>query len=296
MHSEMRNGALYAIAAYTIWGISPIYFKAISAVAPLEIVCHRVIWAVFFLALLLLQQKKWSQIKTIFAGKRTQTLLLCTSLLIGGNWLIFIWAVNNNHVLDASLGYYINPLINVLLGMLFLRERLSPLQWVAVALAATGVAIQIVRFGSLPWVALALALSFGVYGLLRKKATVDPVTGLFFETTILLPAALVYVAGFSAAGFSAMTDYTLSFNCLLIAAGLVTTIPLLCFTAAATRLRLSTLGFFQYIGPSLMFLLALTVYNEPFRIDSGVTFAFIWTALSVFTFDAWRRSNKTRQL
>ncbi len=296
MHPEIRNGILFAIAAFTIWGFSPIYFKAISAVAPVEIVCHRIIWSVFFLALFLFQQKKWYQIKILLTNKRTQTILLCTSLLIGSNWLIFIWAVNNNHVLDASLGYYINPLVNILLGMLFLRERLTPLQWLAVALATIGVAIQVIRFGSLPLVALALAFTFGFYGLLRKKISVDTITGLFFETIILLPAAIIYLVGFSAEGLAAMTNYTLFFTCLLIIAGLVTTVPLLCFTAAAARLRLSTLGFFQYLGPSLMFLLALTVYDEPFRIDSGITFVFIWTALSIFTFDALRRNSKPRQL
>ncbi len=296
MRSEIRSGAFFAAAAYTIWGISPIYFKAISAVAPLDIVCYRIVWSVFFLALLLSQQKKWHVIKTLFAEKRTLTILICTAVIIGLNWLIFIWAVNNNHVLDASLGYYINPLINILLGMVFLGERLRPLQWFAVALATVGVTIQVVRFGSIPWVALALAISFGCYGLLRKKISIDTITGLFFETVVLLPAAVVYLAAFSGEGFSLMVHGSLSLDALLIAAGLITTIPLLCFTAAAARLRLSTLGFFQYIGPSLMFFLALTIYDEPFKIDSGITFAFIWTALALFTLDAFRRNRKARKL
>ncbi len=296
MRSEIRSGAFFAAAAYTIWGISPVYFKAISAVAPLEIVCHRVVWSVFFLALLLFQQKKWHVIKTIFSERRTLTTLLCTSLLICLNWLIFIWAVNNNHVLDASLGYYINPLINILLGMIFLGERLRFLQWLAVALASIGVAIQVIRFGAIPWVALALAITFGCYGLLRKKILIDTITGLFFETVILLPVAVVYLAGFSEKGFALMAHSSLWLDALLIAAGLITTIPLLCFTAAAARLRLSTLGFFQYIGPSLMFLLALTFYDEPFKIDSGITFAFIWTALVLFTLDVFRKNRKAQKL
>ncbi len=296
MQSETRTGAFFALAAYTIWGFSPIYFKSIASVAPLEIVCHRIVWSVFFLALFIFQQKTWHKLKNIFTQKRTLILLTCTSFLVVSNWLIFIWAVNNNRVLEASLGYYINPLVNILLGMLFLRERLTSMQWFAVSLATTGVAIQVVRFGSIPWVALALAFSFGCYGLLRKKTAVDTLTGLFFETTILLPAALIYLIGFSATGFTAMTDNSFSFNSLLIAAGLITTIPLLFFTAAASRLRLSTLGFFQYLGPSLMFFLALSIYNEPFKIDSGITFAFIWTALVLFSFDAFRRNRRVRQL
>ncbi len=296
MRSEIRSGAFFAAAAYTIWGISPVYFKAISVVAPLEIVCHRVVWSVFFLALLLFQQKKWHVIKTVFSEKRTLTTLLCTSLLIGLNWLIFIWAVNNNHVLDASLGYYINPLINILLGMVFLGERLRSLQWFAVALASIGVAIQVIRFGAIPWVALALAITFGCYGLLRKKIFIDTITGLFFETVILLPVAIIYLAGFAEKGFTLMAHSSLCLDALLIAAGLITTVPLLCFIAAATRLRLSTLGFFQYIAPSLMFLLALTFYDEPFRIDSGITFAFIWTALILFSLDAFRSGRRARKL
>ncbi len=297
MQTKARSGALFAIAAYTIWGFSPVYFKAISAVTPLDIICHRVIWSVFFLLLLLCQQRKWhSIIAEIFAQKRTLLILICTSLLIVSNWLIFIWAVNNDHMLDASLGYYINPLVNILLGMIFLDERLRPLQWLAVALAAIGVAIQIIRFGSIPWIAMALALSFGCYGLLRKKISIDTITGLFFETALLLPAAITYLIFFSAEGFTLMARNSVSFNLLLIAAGLITTIPLLCFTAAAARLQLSTLGFFQYIGPSLMFFLALSVYKEPFRIDSAITFAFIWTALALFTLDAWRKNKKVQPL
>lgn len=224
--------------------------------------------------------------------------LVTTAILVGANWLIFIWAVNANHMLDASLGYYINPLINVLLGMLFLGERLRKLQWFAVTLAACGVLVQLIVFGSVPIVAIALAFSFGFYGLLRKKVSVDAQTGLFIETLVMLPAAAIYLLFIAATPTSNMLANPSQLNLLLIAAGVVTTLPLLCFTGAATRLKLSTLGFFQYIGPSLMFLLAVLIYGEAFTSDKALTFAFIWGALVVFSFDGlrYRRNNRKTAL
>ena len=214
---------------------------------------------------------------------------------MGVNWLIFIWAVNANHMLDASLGYYINPLINVLLGMLFLGERLRKLQWFAVALAACGVMVQLIAFGSVPTVAIALALTFGFYGLLRKKVSLDAQTGLFIETLVMLPAAAVYLLWIADSPTSDFAANPMNLNLLLISAGVITTLPLLCFTGAATRLKLSTLGFFQYIGPSLMFLLAVLVYGEAFTTDKAITFAFIWGALVVFSFDGLKTSKQSRK-
>jgi chloramphenicol-sensitive protein RarD len=221
--------------------------------------------------------------------------LVATSLLVGANWLIFIWAVNANHMLDASLGYYINPLINVVLGMIFLGERLRKLQWFAVGLAAIGVLIQIVAFGSIPVVAIALAFSFGFYGLLRKKVSLEAQTGLFIETLVMLPAAAIYLLFIADSATSDLAANPMTLNLLLIAAGIVTTLPLLCFTGAATRLKLSTLGFFQYIGPSLMFLLAVLIYGEAFTTDKAITFAFIWGALVIFSFDGLRHNKKSKR-
>jgi chloramphenicol-sensitive protein RarD len=214
---------------------------------------------------------------------------------VGANWLIFIWAVNSNHMLDASLGYYINPLINVLLGMLFLGERLRKLQWFAVALAAIGVLIQLVAFGSVPIVAIALAFSFGFYGLLRKKVSLEAQTGLFIETLVMLPLAATYLLFIADSPTSDFSMNPMQLNLLLVAAGVITTIPLLCFTGAATRLKLSTLGFFQYIGPSLMFLLAVLIYGEAFTSDKAITFAFIWGALVIFSFDGLRNNRKNKR-
>ncbi|MFH4749755.1 EamA family transporter RarD [Vibrio harveyi] len=290
-----RQGVLLAIGAYTMWGIAPIYFKSIAEVSPLEILSHRVIWSFFLLAALLHFGRHWRSVRDIIKNKTKMMFLVSTAILVGANWLIFIWAVNSNHMLDASLGYYINPLINVLLGMVFLGERLRKLQWFAVVLAACGVLVQLIVFGSVPVVAIALAMSFGFYGLLRKKVSVEAQTGLFIETLVMLPAAAIYLLFIASSPTSNMLDNPMQLNTLLIAAGVITTLPLLCFTGAATRLKLSTLGFFQYIGPSLMFLLAVLIYGEPFTSDKAITFAFIWGALVVFSFDGLRNNHKSRK-
>ncbi|AQW58164.1 EamA family transporter RarD [Vibrio owensii] len=290
-----RQGVLLAIGAYTMWGIAPIYFKSIAEVSPLEILSHRVIWSFFLLAALLHFGRHWRSVRDIIKNKTKMMFLVSTAILVGANWLIFIWAVNSNHMLDASLGYYINPLINVLLGMVFLGERLRKLQWFAVVLAACGVLVQLIVFGSVPVVAIALAMSFGFYGLLRKKVSVEAQTGLFIETLVMLPATAIYLLFIASSPTSNMLDNPMKLNTLLIAAGVITTLPLLCFTGAATRLKLSTLGFFQYIGPSLMFLLAVLIYGEPFTSDKAITFAFIWGALLVFSFDGLRNNRKSRK-
>ncbi|WP_404970228.1 EamA family transporter RarD [Vibrio campbellii] len=290
-----RQGVLLAVGAYTMWGIAPIYFKSIAEVSPLEILSHRVFWSFFLLAALLHFGRQWRSVRDIIKNKTKMMYLVSTAILVGANWLIFIWAVTSNHMLDASLGYYINPLINVLLGMVFLGERLRKLQWFAVALAACGVLVQLIVFGSVPVVAIALAMSFGFYGLLRKKVSVEAQTGLFIETLVMLPAASIFLFFVASTPTSNMFENPWQLNTLLIAAGVITTLPLLCFTGAATRLKLSTLGFFQYIGPSLMFLLAVLIYGEPFTSDKAITFAFIWGALVVFSFDGLRNNRKSRK-
>ncbi|WP_281545935.1 EamA family transporter RarD [Grimontia sp. SpTr1] len=291
---QTRRGVMLALGAYTMWGVAPLYFKALTDVPPMEVLVHRVIWSFFFLALILHTSGGLARVKLLLKDKKRLGLLTITAVVIAANWLIFIWAVKNDLMLDASLGYYINPLINVVLGMVFLGERFRKLQWVAVTLAFLGVAIQVITFGSLPWVALVLACSFGCYGLLRKKINVDAATGLFIETLVLMPVSLIYLLFIASSTTSDMMQNNWGLNLLLIAAGVVTTLPLLCFNGAATKLRLSTLGFFQYIGPTIMFMLAVGLYNEPFTTDKATTFAFIWTALAIFTFDAVRSRSKQR--
>ncbi|WP_368165132.1 EamA family transporter RarD [Aeromonas sp. R6-2] len=291
--ASQRQGVIFALSAYTLWGLAPIYFKLISQVPAGEILTHRVIWSFVLLLALVLLKRQWHRVQAVLKQPRQLALLALTSTLVGGNWLLFIWAINNGHMLDASLGYYINPLFNVVLGLFFLGERLRRLQWGAVALATFGVLVQLVAFGSLPWIALVLASTFALYGLIRKKLALDALTGLLLETLIMLPAAAVYLWGIADTPTSHLGANPASLNLLLVAAGLVTTVPLLCFTAAATRLKLSTLGFFQYIGPSLMFILAVTQYGEPLLMDKTITFACIWSALVLFSLDGLRRSRKT---
>jgi chloramphenicol-sensitive protein RarD len=291
-NDQSRQGVFYALGAYTMWGIAPIYFKALHGVTAFEILSHRIIWSFVFLAGLILLGNQAPMLKQIIGSKKKMGMLLATSLLVATNWLVFIWAVNADHMLDASLGYYINPLINVLLGMLFLGETLRKLQWVAVALASTGVIIQIIVFGSIPIVAIVLAFSFGFYGLLRKKVKVGSQIGLFFETLVLLPIAAIYLFFIADSATSNFSSNPTSLNLLLFSAGIVTTLPLLCFASAAVRLKLSTLGFFQYIGPSMMLLLAVLIYDEHFSIDKAITFGFIWTALLLFSIDGLKNRKR----
>lgn len=292
--SNARQGVLFAISAYTMWGIAPLFFKQLVDIPAPEILIHRIIWSFLLLFGLLVVMRRLSNTVAVLRNPKQLCVLALTSVLLGGNWLLFIWAVNNNHLLDASLGYYINPLLNVALGMMFLSERLRRLQWFAVALALTGVVIQLVSFGSFPVIAFTLAISFGIYGLLRKKLNVDAMSGLLLESLILLPLALGYWLFFADSNYADMTNNAWHMNTLLIAAGAVTTAPLLCFIAAAQRLKYSTLGFFQYIGPSLMFILAVSLYGEVFTAEKAVTFGFIWAALVVFSFDGIRNSRKKK--
>ncbi|ALE98704.1 MULTISPECIES: EamA family transporter RarD [Serratia] len=291
---QTRQGIFFALAAYFMWGIAPAYFKLIQQVSADEILTHRIIWSFFFMLALITLGRNWPKVRAACQNRKRLLLLAVTALLIGGNWLLFIWAVNNHHMLEASLGYFINPLVNVLLGMLFLGERFRRMQWVAVALAFTGVLVQLWQFGSLPIIGLGLAFSFAFYGLLRKKIAIDAQTGMLIETLWLLPVAAAYLFLFADSPTSHLSANPWSLNLLLVAAGIVTTVPLLCFTAAATRLRLSTLGFFQYLGPTLMFLLAITFYGETVGQDKLVTFGFIWAALILFTLDALYTQRKLR--
>lgn len=291
---QTRQGVFFALGAYFLWGIAPAYFKLVQEVPAYEILAHRVIWSFFFMVALLSLNRHWPNVRVACQNKKQLLLLAVTALLIGCNWLVFIWAVNNQHMLEASLGYFINPLVNVLLGMLFLGERFRRMQWVAVALAFTGVLLQLWQYGSLPIIGLGLAVSFAFYGLLRKKMAIDTQTGMLIETLWLLPMAAIYLFFIADSATSNLLANTWSLDILLMASGIITTVPLLFFTIAATRLRLSTLGFFQYIGPTLMFMLAVTFYGETVGKDKLVTFGFIWAALALFTLDALYTQRKRR--
>ncbi|MDX1705888.1 EamA family transporter RarD [Pseudidiomarina sp.] len=290
-----RQGVLFAIAAYTMWGVAPIYFKLLQAVPALEILSHRILWSFVLVLMLILLLRRKDRIMPILRHRSHMLKLTLATFLLAGNWFLFIWAINNDHILDASLGYYINPLLNVAIGMAFFSERMRKMQLLAIALAVTGVLIQIISFGSVPWIALTLAFSFATYGAIRKRLPVDSITGLWLETLILLPIVLFYLAFIAESAAVDMTTNSWQLNSLLVAAGIVTTAPLLCFTAAAQRIRYSTLGFFQYIGPSMMFILAVWVYGEPLATDKLVTFAIIWSALLLYSLDTLVHQHRSRR-
>jgi chloramphenicol-sensitive protein RarD len=292
LNNQTQQGYLYAVLAFLMWGMAPIYFKQIESIAALEILTHRVIWSVLFLILIVLAAKQWHQIQHVIKKPKLLGMLCISSTLLGFNWGLFIWAVNNDHMLDASLGYYINPLLNVLLGVIFLSERLRKWQIIAVAIASLGVLLQVIAYGSFPVVAFALASSFAIYGLLRKKMPVESLPGLLIEALILMPFAIIYWYLTPATVSSDMFNNEVILNLLLVSAGVVTTLPLLCFIGAAKRLPYSTLGLFQYLGPSIMFTLAVTLYGEEFSIERAVTFACIWGALALYSWDSLRASKK----
>ncbi|WP_404409445.1 EamA family transporter RarD [Pseudidiomarina marina] len=293
--ARSRQGVFFAIAAYTMWGVAPIYFKWLQEVPALEILSHRILWSFILVFILIMVLRRGNRLKPVLQNKQQMARLALATCLLGGNWFLFIWAINNDHILDASLGYYINPLLNVAIGMAFFAERMRKMQLVAIAFAVTGVLIQVISFGSVPWVALALACSFAIYGAIRKRLPIDSITGLWLETLILTPAVLIYLVFFASSNAADMTQNTWQINTLLIAAGVVTTAPLLCFTAAAQRIRYSTLGFFQYIGPSMMFVLAVWVYGEPLAADKLVTFAIIWVALALYSIDTLVHQQRSKR-
>lgn len=287
--NSSRNGALSAISAYLLWGFAPLYFKLLTEINASEILMHRIIWSSVFLLIMIIAMKKWSQLVEVFYQPKILFQLSLSAGFLAINWFLFIWAVNNNHMLDASLGYYINPIFNVILGMLFFHERLRRNQLIAVGLAITGVLVQLVTLGTLPLTSLALASTFAIYGLIRKKLPVNAFIGLFIESLLMLPVAIIYWIFFVESSTSNMALNTSTLNFTLVMAGIVTTAPLLFFTVAAKRLTLSTLGFFQYMGPSIMFLLATFYYQETMKDAELITFIFIWAALALYSLDSFKK-------
>jgi chloramphenicol-sensitive protein RarD len=283
-----RRGLIHALAAFVLWGVAPAYFKLIQQVPPDEIIAHRIVWSSVLMVLVLGLGRRFVGWRWLREHPRVVATLALTALLISTNWLTFVYAVNSGRMLDASLGYYINPLINVLLAVLFLGERLRPLQIAAVALAFLGVAWQVVQLGYLPWISLVLAVSFGFYGLLRKQVALDALNGLGVETALVAPLALLYFAQLWAQGTAQFGHVSLSLDALLIAAGVVTTIPLALYAAGAQRLPYTTIGFLQYISPSLGIVLAVTFYGEHFGTARAITFGLIWLGLALFSWDALR--------
>jgi chloramphenicol-sensitive protein RarD len=288
--AETRRGVAFAGAAFLFWGLSPIYWKALGAVPAGEVLAHRIVWSMVLLVAMLVARRRGRELLAAVRRRRTLATLVVTTALIAVNWYVYIWAMAAERVLEASLGYFINPLVNVLLGVVFLRERLSRPQAAAVALATVGVAVLTIEVGRVPWVALILAASFGVYGLLRKTVDAGPQVGLAIETALLTPLTLLWLGRLHSAGGGAFGGGGgLVTDLLLVGAGAVTVVPLVWFTQGARLLPLSALGLIQYLAPSIQFLLAVLVYREPFTATHLAAFAVIWAGLAVFTWDLRRR-------
>lgn len=281
-HRTARIGLAYGLTAYAWWGVMPLYFKAIQAVPSIDIVAHRIVWSLIVLGLLLTLSRSWPAIRAALSNRRMVAMLFLSSLLIGTNWLFYVYSINSGHILAGSLGYYLNPLANIILGRFALKEHLSRAQWLAVGIAAAGIAVLAAGAVTTLWISLTLCFSFATYGLIRKIIAVDSLPGLAIETAILFPIALGWLALGGAEGRPFLGSGGVE-TALLVSAGVVSTVPLLCFTAAARRLRYSTVGMLQFIAPTLQFLLAVAIYHEPFTTAHGIAFGCIWTALAIYT-------------
>ena len=282
------TGVACAVIAFLIWGMSPVYFKVLKAVPAFEILMHRIVWSFVFLLPLVVLRGQWQNFKAALQTWRTLLILTATTIIVASNWFVFIWAINHDKILQTSLGYYINPLVNVALGMVFLKERLRRPQLLAVMLAAVAVCYLTLQFGQPPWIALFLAFSFGFYGLIRKVAPVSALVGLTVETMLLCLPAIGYLVYIDAMGHGSFFRLNVQSDGLLMGTALVTAIPLLFFTTGARLLHLSTIGILQYIAPSCTFLLAVFVYREPFQTTQLLTFVLIWSALIIYSIDSVR--------
>jgi len=281
------KGTITAISAFFLWGIFPIYWKALKHVPSTQILAHRVVWSLVFLLFLVSVQRRWKEVSSIISFSRNVPRFLFTSFLLGTNWLIYIWAVNTNQIVEASLGYFINPLVNVCLGMIFLRERLYRWQVLSVVLAFIGVLFLTLHYGRVPWIAFTLAFTFGTYGLLRKTARAGSMVGLLFETAILTPIALIYLITLTVQGSGAFLSIGLHTDVLLTGAGLVTAIPLLLFAHGARRIQYSTVGFLQYIAPTGQLLVGVLLYKELFTRTHAISFGLVWVAIVIYSISSF---------
>jgi chloramphenicol-sensitive protein RarD len=287
---RLHAGSVYATLAFVWWGLFPLYFRIVTTVPAPEVLAHRVVWCTLFLALVLGWRRQWAWLPLVLRRPKVLAAFAASALMIAINWLTYIWAVNHAHVIDASLGYFITPLLNVLLGTTLLHERPRPVQWAALAIAAAGVAWLGWQAGHMPWIALALALSFGAYGLLRKVAALGPLEGLALETLLLAPVALAFLGFLALQGSGSFPAAEARTNLWLIALGPITAAPLLMFAAGARRLSLTTLGLLQYIAPTIQFVVGLWAFGEGFDAERLLGFGLIWLALLIYSADGWRAS------
>ncbi|MDA8234597.1 MAG: EamA family transporter RarD [Clostridia bacterium] len=284
MSEKKRAGIWYAIIAFGAWGVLPLYWKALQQVPAHEILAHRVLWSFVFVLVILVALGRWKSLKEALTNRSVSLAVLLSSLLISCNWFIYIWAVNDNHIIETSLGYYINPLLNIILGMLVLKERLNFWELFSLFLAFTGVVIRTVQYGKIPWIALSLAITFALYGLVKKTTKLDTITGLAMETAYIAPLAFIYLVFLGMDGAGSFGVSTLDVNLLLLGSGIVTAMPLLWFAQGTQRVSLSTIGFIQYISPTASLLIGVLVYKEPFTGGHLVSFGFIWSALLLYSF------------
>lgn len=292
--TQSRLGFLLGVAAYTLWGAFPLYWPLLEPAGAIEILAHRVLWSLVTVALLVVVTRRVPALRAIIGTPRVRRLLTVGAVVIAVNWATYIWGVNNGHVVEAALGYFINPLVTVLMGVLILRERLRPLQWVATGIAACAVLVLAINYGRPPWVALVLAFSFGTYGLAKKQANTGAVESLAFETIVLAPVAAAYVAYLVATGSSTFGNEGITHALLVTTTGLVTAVPLICFGAAAIRLPMVTLGLLQYLAPIFQFALGVLLFHEDMPLGRWIGFVLVWIALTIFTVEAI--NHRRRQL
>ncbi|MDR7378701.1 chloramphenicol-sensitive protein RarD [Rhodoferax ferrireducens] len=288
----MHPGVLYAVLAYTAWGLFPLYFHQLAGIPALEVVLHRTLWSLVFLLVVLAVLRRWAWMPALLRQPRVLGAFALSALLLSANWVVYVWAVQHQHVVDASLGYFILPLVNVALGFVFLHERPRPGQWLAVAVAAAGVLWLTVQTGRLPWIALVLALTFGFYGLLRKVASLGALEGLALETMLLAPVTIGVLGYWAWQGQGVLLHGDAASIGWLLLAGPLTAIPLLLFAAGARRIPLATMGILQYISPTLQFALGVWIFNEPFQASRLLGFALIWAALLVYSLEGWWSSRR----
>ena len=292
-----RRGVLYGVACYVLWGLFPLYWPLLEPAGAVEILAHRIVWSLLVVATVLAVTRSWGWIRPLLADRATLARMTLAAVLIAVNWATYIWGVNNEHVVETSLGYFINPVVTVMIGVLVLHERLRPVQWAAIGLGTLAVIVLAVDYGRPPWIALTLAFSFGTYGLLKKQvgATVGAVQSLTVETAVLFVPALTYLVLLDARGDAQLGHSGLGHGLLLASAGIATAVPLLFFASAARRIPLSTLGLLQYIAPVLQFLTGVLLYDEPMPASRWVGFVLVWAALSVLTFDGLRQGRRIRR-
>ena len=287
---ERRLGTAAGLGAYALWGLFPLYFPLLEPAGGLEIVAHRVVWSLLFIAVLLTVVRRWSLVRAAVSDPRTMLVLAGAAVLISGNWLVFVYGVNSGHVVETSLGYFINPLVSVLLGVVVFSERLRPLQWTAVGIAAVAVTVLTVDYGRPPWIALSLAFTFGLYGVMKKLVRVEAAPGLFLETALVALPALIVLGVLHGQGEGTFGNLGALHTVLLVISGVATAVPLLLFAAAARRIPLSTVGLLQYLTPCMHLTIGVFVYGEPMPVVRLIGFALVWAALAVFTADTLRHA------